>query len=185
MEVPELQLDWKPVGLPTTDRPLLDGMDVGLFVGPPRDTGVDRLVLETTGLVAVMGVGHPLGGETELTVADVLGERFPGSPRLDPDWTAFWTLDEQRGGPAERSDDDVTSVAEVLEVVAARRAIVTLPATLALGLPHTGVIALPLVDGPRVSTSLFWRAGDDRPVMRRLAGLAADMTRDRAAAPRP
>ena len=180
LEVPGLELDWKPVRFPTTDRPLLDGMDVGLFVGPQRDDGVDSLLLETSGLVAVMGVGHPLGGEHELTVADVLGEPFPGSPRLDPDWTAFWTLDEQRGAPAERTDDDVTNIAELLEVLAARRAIATLPATLALGLPHPGVITLPLADGPQVSTSLFWPSGDDHPVVRRLASLARDMLGGRA-----
>ena len=69
----------------------------------------------------------------------------------------------------------MANIAELLEVVAERRAIATFPATIALGLSHPGVITLPLVDGPQVSTSLFWRSGDDNPVVRRLASLARDM----------
>ena len=96
---------------------------------------------------------------------------------MDPEWSAFWTLDEQRGAPATRTDDDVQNAEQGLEVVARGPAIVTVPAWMADGLPHPGVVALPLVDGPDVATRFVWRAADDGdPAVAALVDLATAWT---------
>ncbi len=182
VEQPELQFEWCPLGFPTPGRPLLHDADVGLLVEPPRREGLSALTLETSPMVVAVAVGHRLARRSELCLADVLDEPFPGVVDPDPQWTAFWTLDEQRGGPARFTDDAVTDADEGLQVVVSGRAIAALPASLAAGLPHPGVVALPLVDGPQVATHLVWRANDDRPAVRSFVELAEAMTSGRAQA---
>ena len=63
-----------------------------------------------------------------------------------------------------------------MRVVAEGRAIATTAATVANGLPHPGVVVLPLVDGPSVATRLVWRTEADHPAVGRLIDLALAMT---------
>jgi DNA-binding transcriptional LysR family regulator len=180
-EHPGARLDWRAVGFPCQGRSLLDGADVGVFVHPPPEVGLRDLPLDASPMVVVMAVGHRLAHHDTLSVADVLDEPFPGGTNLRPEWCAFWTLDDQRGRPPERTDDDVTSAEHGLQVVVAGRAIATVPQWVASGLAHPGVIALPLKDGPPVTTSLLWRDDEDNELVLRLVELAAAWARDRQA----
>ena len=117
LELPDLSVDWQPRGFPTADQPLLDGADVGLFLQPPAEPGLDSLVIETSEMAVGMAVGHRLGRTSELSIAEILDEPFPGTPKAHPEWRAFWTLDEHRGGPPKVTDDDVQTAQEGLEVV--------------------------------------------------------------------
>jgi DNA-binding transcriptional LysR family regulator len=128
-------------------------------------------------MVVVMAAGHRLAREHgELRVADVLDQPFPAGPSLDRDWTAFWTLDEFRGGPPKLSGDAISGAREGLDTVAAGRAVATFAASMAAGLSHPGVVALPLVDGPLVETALVWRADERHPLVSALVDLAAAMS---------
>jgi DNA-binding transcriptional LysR family regulator len=179
LEHPDVRLEWQPNGLPTRGRPLLDGADVGLFVEPPPQEGVGALTLDVSPLVVIVAAGDRLAHHTELRVHDILDRPFPGGPSLNPEWASFWTLDEQRGGPATCTDDDVKTVEDALEVIAAGRAIGTLPSSIADGLAHPGVIALPLRDGPPVRTSLVRRSNHGDPILEALLDLATAWTRTR------
>jgi DNA-binding transcriptional LysR family regulator len=128
-------------------------------------------------MVVVMAVGHRLGQRGTLSVADVLDETFPGGPNLRPEWSAFWTLDEQRGRPPERTND-ITGAEQGLQLVVAGRAIATVPDWVAGGLAHPGVVALPLKDGPPVTTCLVWRDEEENPFVHRLVELAAAWVHD-------
>lgn len=110
-------------------------------------------------------------------MADILDRPFPGDPSLNPDWCAFWTLDERRGGPATRTADDVTCAEHALQVIATGRAIGTAPAWIADGLAHPGVIALPLRDGPHVRTRLVWPSHPANPIVDALVDVATAWTR--------
>ena len=173
LEQPGVTLTWKPVGFPTLGRPLLGDADVGLFLEPPAEQALDTLAIDSSPMVVVMAVGHPLGRRHELTVADVLDQPFPNSPDVDPGWRAFWTLDEHRAGPPAFVGDGVTSTAAAIEIVATGAAIATLPEWAAAGLQHPGVVSVALGDGPVVTTRLVWRAGDNDPMVRALVDLAA------------
>jgi DNA-binding transcriptional LysR family regulator len=109
-------------------------------------------------------------------VADILDRPFPGGPSLSPEWTSFWTLDEQRGRPATRTRDDVKTAQDGLEVIAAGRAIGTLPTPIADALAHPGVIAIPLGDGPPVRTRLVSHSHPDNPLVDALLDLATAWT---------
>jgi DNA-binding transcriptional LysR family regulator len=178
LEQPGVKIEWQPMGFPTPGRSVLDGVDIGLFVQPPPEPGLDGLDVETSQMVVTMAVGHRLAAQKEIRVADILDEAFPGGPNLHAAWTAFWTLDEQRGGPPTFTDDPVENAEDGLEVVAAGRAIATIPASLAGGLAHPGVVALPVVDGPPVVTRLVWRSGDENPIVQCLVSIAEAMAGD-------
>ena len=178
-ELHDVCLDWRSVGFPTQAHSILDGADIGVFVHPPPEVGLRTLTLDASQMVVVMAVGHPLADQDTLSVADVLDEPFPGGPSLRPEWSAFWTLDEQRGRPPKRSDDEVTTAEHGLRAVAAGRAIATVPDWVATGLPHPGVVALPLTDGPPVTTCVVWRDDEENPSVLRLVELAAAWTPDR------
>jgi DNA-binding transcriptional LysR family regulator len=177
LERPGLRITWLPLPFPREDAPLLGDADVGLFLQPPRRPGLATLTLDVSPMVAVMAVGHPLARHYEPSVAEVIGARFPRvDASLDRDWAAFWTLDAQRGGPPATADPEVGSMAEALEVVVSGAAIATTAAWVADGLPHPGVVTLPLRDAPPVETCLVWRSDDDRPVIAALVDLARAWT---------
>jgi DNA-binding transcriptional LysR family regulator len=141
LEQPGLTFEWTPNGFPT--GPLLEGADVGLFLEPPLRDGLSALTLDASPMVVAMAVGHPLTQHDELRVVDILDEAFPGGPGVEPGWAAFWTLDEQRGAPATRTDDAVSNPEQGFEVVASGRAIATIPRWLAASVSHPGVVTCP------------------------------------------
>jgi DNA-binding transcriptional LysR family regulator len=175
LERPGVRFVWRPNGFPTSDRHLLDDADVGLFFEPPATPGVSALTLGASRMVVVMAVGHPLARDNHaLRVADVLDLPFPGHPDLHPQWCAFWSLQAYRGGPAPLAGH-ARRAEEAIELVASGKAIATLPESLADGLPHPGLISVPLVDGPPVRTRLVWRADDDNRDVEHLLDIARDM----------
>jgi DNA-binding transcriptional LysR family regulator len=177
LERRDVALAWRAVDFMAPGRTTLDGADIGLLLNPPAEASTCALTLATSPMAVVMSAGHALASHGELKVADVIDRPFPGAPNVDPEWSAFWTLDERRGAPAARTDDDVQNAEQGLEVVARGAAIATVPAWMAGSLPHPGVVALPLVDGPEVLTKLVWRAADDGdPAVAALVDLATAWT---------
>jgi DNA-binding transcriptional LysR family regulator len=168
LEQPDVQLEWQPTGFPTRGQPLLDGADVGLFVEPPQEAGLCAFTIDASSMVVIVAAGDRLARHDELRVADILDRPFPGGATLHPQWSAFWTLDAQRGGPPRRTDDDVRTAEDGLRVVAAGRAVATISARVASGLAHPGVVTLPLSDGPLVRTRLVWRSGEDNAAVHSL-----------------
>jgi DNA-binding transcriptional LysR family regulator len=178
VEHPDLHLEWQPTGFPSRGRSRLEGADVGLCVEPPPEVGCSDLTLDVSPMVVIVAAGDRLAHHTELRVADILDRPFPGFPNMNPEWTSFWTLDQQRGAPATRTADHVKSPTDGLGGIAAGRAIWTMPTWMADGLAHPGVIALPLRDGPPVRTRLGWHSNHDNPILELLLDLAAAWTRD-------
>jgi DNA-binding transcriptional LysR family regulator len=176
LEEPAARLEWSPVGFPSRSRPLLDGADVGVFIAPPLTASLSAVTLEESPMVVAMAVGHPLARRGELSVADVLDQPFLHGPDLHPQWAAFWTLDAARGGPPNVADGHVANAHDALGAVVAGRAIATVAAWVPDGLPHPGVIAVPLVDGPTVPVRLVWRTDDDSPIVQALVDLARAWT---------
>jgi DNA-binding transcriptional LysR family regulator len=175
LERPEVRFVWQRRGFPTRGRHPLEDADVGLFLEPPEHPGLAALTVGVSRMAVVMAVGHRLARyKHELRVTDVLGEPFPGHPDLHPEWRAFWSLDAYRGGPPA----DVVGTAgadEALDVIASGAAVATFAESLADGLPHPGVISVPLVDGPPVRTRLVWRTAEEQGDLQHLLDIARDM----------
>ena len=175
LERPGIRLEWLPREFPRDDRSLLDGADVGLFVEPPPEPEQETLSVGSSPVVVLMAAGHRLARHHELHVADVLTEPFPDAPHIHPAWRAFWTLDAYRGGPPPAARLDGGNVQSAITAIARGDAIWTFPASLADGLPHPGMIWLPLIDGPKATTRLVWRGGDANSMIRTLVDIATDM----------
>jgi DNA-binding transcriptional LysR family regulator len=175
LEQPEVRLEWLRAAFPRRDRSPLEGADVGLFLEPPDDPDLQTLTVGVSRMVVVMAAGHRLARHHELRVADLLDEPFPDGEDLHPGWKAFWTLDEQRGAPPPPSNAEVSNVEEALAVVASGRAITTFAESLFDGLSHPGVIALPLIGAPAVTTRLVWRLYEPSRAVHALVDIARDM----------
>jgi DNA-binding transcriptional LysR family regulator len=177
-ERPDVQLAWRPVDFPTNGASILRDADVGLFLEPPVESGLNAMTLETHPMMVLMAAGHPLTRGGELTVGDVLDEPFPGGPDMHTEWRAFWTLDRFRGEPPRLAPGEVRNPEDGLRLVASGEAIATISGPVSNGLSHPGIVSIPLTDGPLVSTRLVWRSDDDNPDVQLLVELAAEMAQD-------
>lgn len=176
LERPDTRIEWQRAEFPAAGRSVLEGADVGVRVEPPPEPGLSSLVIGVEPMVLVMAAGHALANSDELRVEQVLDQRFPGARSRTDSWVSFWTLDDRRGGPPEMTGDDVRTADEGLDVVAAGRAVATMGASMAGGLAHPGVIALPLSDGPAITTRLVWRTDAENPLVHALVDLARALT---------
>jgi len=173
LEHPRLTLAWQPVGFPTLGRSPLDNAEVALLVEPLASAGLDSLTIDSSPIVAVMPVGHPLARHHDISAADILDEQFLDLHGLDPRWRAIWTLDRHRRAPANLIEPPVTDTGAGLAAIASGAAIATVPEWAANGLNHPGVVSVTLRDGPSVATRLVWHANHDNPTVRALIDLAA------------
>ena len=173
-EHPEVTIEWRQLGYPTLEpRSWLGDTDAGLIWFPPTGPGVASQPIRSSPLVVAMDERHRLAGRTELRVDDVLEETFPGIVEwCDPGWLGRWGLDAYRGAPARRTDDLAVTPEEVASMVAAGRAITTVPAIVAVPFAHLGIRAIPLIDAEPAVLMLVWPEGAATRLVEDLAGLA-------------
>ena len=174
---PEVTVEWRELGYPTVPpRGWLGDADAGLIWFAPTGPGLDSQPIRTSPLVAVMNAEHRLADRSELRVADVLEETFPGVVEwCDPGWLAYWGLDGYRGGPARRTDDEAITPEEVASIVASGRAITTVPEIVAVPFAHLGIRAIPLLDAAPAVLQLVWPEGAATPLVRDLVALAREV----------
>ena len=175
---PDLTIEWRQLGYPTLDaRGWLGESDVGLIWFAPTAPGLASQAIRTSPLVVAMAESHPLADRSELTVAEVLDETFPGVVDwCDPVWLGYWGLDAYRGGPARRTGDVAVTPEEVASIVASGRAITTVPAIVAVPFAHLGIRGIPLVDAAPAVLTLVWPQGAATPLVAELAEMAREMS---------
>jgi DNA-binding transcriptional LysR family regulator len=163
---PGIELHFRELPFPhTPTKSWLGGVDVAACHAPPPDPGVWRQALRDEPRVVLAPATHPLARHSELEVAEVLDETFIGLHwSVDPAWAGFWSLDDHRGAPPGRvTPDRADNPQEVLASLAVRRAITTVPVSVAQALSNvlSGVVAIPL-RGATPSTIMLV-GHDDRP----------------------
>lgn len=78
--------------------------DLAILIGPTEiDNELESRVLGMEERVAVVSRHHRLGSRASVTLADLDRAGWLSIEVGDPVWGAFWTADEQRGGPPPRS----------------------------------------------------------------------------------
>jgi DNA-binding transcriptional LysR family regulator len=167
-------IEWRQLGYPTlTPRAWLGDADAALIWLAPTGPGLSSQPIRSSPLVVAMTDSHPLAERSELRVADVLDETFPGIVDwCDPDWLGYWGLDAYRGGPARRTDDGAVTPEEVASIVASGRAITTVPAIVAVPFAHLGIRAIPLLDAAPAVLTLVWPEGAATPLVQDLVDQA-------------
>ncbi|GAB1332896.1 LysR family transcriptional regulator [Streptomyces sp. NPDC093260] len=133
---------------PGEQAPVLrDGRaDVALLHRPFDDTaGFDTEDLHTEGQVAILPAGHPLGTRTEVRLAEVTS--LPELPL--PRWPRPDGTFPDGPGPQVRDHTQLT------QLIALGRACAIVPETGRAGVGE-GLVAVPVVDAPRVTTVIAW-----------------------------
>jgi DNA-binding transcriptional LysR family regulator len=171
---PEVTIEWRELGYPTlTPREWLGDADAALIWFAPTGSGLSSQSIRSSPLVAAMTDTHPLAARSELRVADVLDETFPGVVEwCDPGWLGYWGLDAYRGGPPRRTGDGAVTPEEVASIVASGRAITTVPAIVAVPFAHLGIRAIPLLDAAPAVLTLVWPEGAATPLVEDLVDQA-------------
>ena len=128
---------------------LRDGRaDVAVLHHPFDDTaGFDTEALATEGQVAVLPAGHPLSTRAELRLADL--DDVPDLPQ--PRWP------RPDGTYADGPGPQVQSQTQLLQLVALGRTVLVVPDSARSQL-HDGLVAVPVVDAPEVTTVIAWPA---------------------------
>jgi LysR family transcriptional regulator, benzoate and cis,cis-muconate-responsive activator of ben and cat genes len=128
---------------------LRDGRaDVAVLHHPFDDTaGFDTEPLATEGQVAVLPAGHPLSTRAELRLADLAD--VPDLPQ--PRWP------RPDGTYADGPGPQVQSQTQLLQLVALGRTVLVVPDSARSQL-HDGLVAVPVVDAPEVTTVIAWPA---------------------------
>jgi DNA-binding transcriptional LysR family regulator len=164
--LPGVRLAVRELSMTDQVRALLDGeVDVALL-HPPVDTSdlhVDVLFEEPR--VAMVRSDHPLASERTVKVADLLDEPFalaaPGAPDA---WRAFWSVDDDRGGPG-RAGAEVTSVWEAMLAVAHLGAVDTFPLSALRSFRYPQVTPVPLEDASYAAVGVAARTGERDPAV--------------------
>ncbi|WP_444663741.1 LysR family transcriptional regulator [Cellulomonas sp. CW35] len=134
-------------GIGEQSRVLRDGRaDVALLHLPFDDVaGFDTEELHTEGQVALLPAGHPLAARPHVVVADVTD--LPGLPLPrwpEPDGTYL-------AGPGPQAHDQ----AQLLQLIGLGRACAIVPESGRV-IVTEGVVAVPVLDAPRVTTVIAW-----------------------------
>jgi DNA-binding transcriptional LysR family regulator len=146
---PAIDLRYRELAFPfAPTSSWLAEVDVAVCHLPPADPDVWVQALRSEPRVVLAPKDHPLAGSTRLSVEDVLEQSFIGlHPSIEPGWAGFWSLDDHRGGPpTSLTPDQAINPQEVLASLSTRRAITTVPISVAgviVGVLPS-VVAIPL-----------------------------------------
>lgn len=148
---PNVQISPKELSFPWTPAAAwLAEVDVTITTQVTVDSDVWVLPILSCPRVLLVGRQHRLADHGEVTVGEVLDERFISfEPWVDPTWAGFWSLDSSRGGPpSRRSETCPTDVPEMLRLVAEGAGVTTWPAEEGVLISGAvpGVVAVPMID---------------------------------------
>jgi DNA-binding transcriptional LysR family regulator len=156
----------------------LESVDVAMCQTPAIEEGIGAFPLRIEPRAMVLSSTHPLAGETELRLSQVLEETFISYRRdVQPEWAGFHSLDDHRGGPpAAMTADHVASALEMLGRLATPAdAVTALPLGDAQLIEQVlaGIRAIPLVDAEPATVSLVWKVHGAHPRLQSLVDTAA------------
>jgi DNA-binding transcriptional LysR family regulator len=171
-DVPGCSLAIEEIAFADQTTSLLRGeVDVVLLRGPlasePLVSGELEIVpIAEEPRVLLVGAGHEIADETAVRAQDVLG--FPTLPLAAPGaWSAFWQLDDLRGGSlADPRVPAVATAAGVQVAIALHDVVVSTPGCAARLQPNPLIRAIPLHDAPHAVIAVAARHGDRRPRVR-------------------
>ena len=180
---PAVKMDLKALSFPRApaSRWLAD-VDVTLASTLTDDPGIWVQPVRWDQRAVVVSSGHPLVGRGAVTVAEVVDETFIAlDPACDPVWAAFWTLDNDRGGPPSRmSHNPSASAQERFAMIASGQGITvsSLAHAQLIESSMPGVSAITISDAERVPMSLVGRKDRLSPAVEGLREVAARLTAD-------
>jgi len=177
---PHAQISFMDLAFPAGDTSAwMAEVDVAFCHPPVAGEGVNVQAVRVEPRAVVLRRDHPLAARGALDVADVLEETFISyHPQVQEQWAGFHSLDDHRAAPPQRmTDDHARSSLQMLGIMAAGRAVTTLPAgdaRLALQV-LADAVAIPLADAAPASVSLIWRADASNALVDQIVACARDL----------
>jgi len=161
------QIDWQHY----SGGPEDGAVDAAFVWLPYEHPDLSFAALHEEPRVAALEEGHPLAGQAELQVEQILDEPWPWveSPPAVRD---FWTCADFRGGEPARRGPTVVSMEGVLEGVRAGLCVATVPRSQAEVSGWPGIAFRPVRDLTPATLALGWRSADETPVVQALVEIA-------------
>lgn len=147
--------------------------DVAIVRPPFAADGLELLEVDSEPRAVVLPDFHRLAGRPTVRFAELAAEPWMDAD-TDPVWCHFWRADDYRSKPAPVGAVCL-SFDELLEAARAGRAVGLVPASVAQSQPWPGLAFVRVIDIPPTTAAVCWRAGDRRPVVRRLVSLATEL----------
>jgi DNA-binding transcriptional LysR family regulator len=186
---PEVEVSYSELPFPLGPTgSWLSEVDVAVSHRPEADRRLGQQLVRVEPRSAVLPEAHPLAQRETLAVADLLGETFIGYHQsVQEEWAGFHSLDDHRGGPPTLTSDRAMTPAEMLLMLASRRAVTTLPASDARIIRELlrGVVVIPVHDADPFEIVLSWRTDNHNPLVQALVAQAANLGCEELAPERP
>jgi DNA-binding transcriptional LysR family regulator len=175
---PDVAIDLLRVYWHDQTEVLLDGRADVAFVHLPVDhEGLELLPVRSEPRVAVLPVGHPVAGKSEISIADLAGDPVIIQRGAPPVWQAFHNVDPRPDGRQPRPGPGVDNLEEKLQHVAAGRAISFVPASVAAAVTHPGIAYVPVTDIPPIKIGPAWKSGPPSPLVAAFVHAVTDARR--------
>ncbi len=176
---PEAEVSLRDVSFPTgtTTSWLREaGVDAVFCHTPAAEEGLHIQPVRLEPRAVVAHISHRLAGREEVGVEEVLDEVFLGyHPDVQPEWSAFHSLDSHRGGPPrERTSDNALTSMQMLSAMVDPHGITTVPmcdAMIAVQVLRD-VSVIPLTGAEPSVLSLTWSEDSPHPLLESLASSA-------------
>ena len=167
---PDIDIRYHELPFPTAPTSSwLAQVDVAVCHRPLAHPDVWTQALRLEPRVVLAPSRHPLAKRDQLTVAEVIDQTFVGfHPSVESSWAGFWNLEDHRHRPpSEVTADRAASAQEMLAALAVRRAITTVPATVAslIASAASGLAAVPLSDAEPAAIVLVGHADRKNPLV--------------------
>lgn len=151
---------------------LEDGRVDAAFVWLPVEHAALRFApLHVEPRVAALEAAHPLAGQGELCVEQLLDERWPWV-QTSPSVVAFWTCEDFRGGKPARRGPTIRSMEGMLEAVRAGLCVATVPRSQAPASAWPGIAFVPITNIAPATLAIAWQASDETPLVQALVEVA-------------
>ena len=155
------------------------------FVWPPfRSDGLSMVTVLTEDRVAALPADHSFARQDSVGPEELALEPQVHVEGSDPVQTAFWTLEEHRGGRPMRIGAHMTTFDDFFGVVGAGLAVGSCPASAAtaLGPSFPSVRFLPIRDVAPCTIAVAWRTAAETPAVRAFVAVALEAAADDASA---
>lgn len=167
---PEAGVSFRDLPFPRgTTRSWIETVDVAFCQQPALEEDIRAHPVRVEPRAFVAHKSHPLAGEREVRISQVLDETFISyHPDVQAGWAGFHSLDDHRGEPpTSMTADHAATSLEMLGLLATTRAVTTLPCADAQLVRHAlpDLVAIPLRDADPASVSLVWNVEDAHPLI--------------------
>lgn len=154
-------------------------VDVALVRSPYNDDRLELHPLFDEPLIMCCNHDHPKAGSAELSISEVLDEPMLDLGDAPKEWSDFWHFTDTRGGPARLGSAQAVTVSQ-MQVAVAFSDIMTpvVGSVWRLGMGHSDLEGIPLLDSPRSEVVVARRSTDRRSEVTDFIACAEVATRE-------